>query len=553
MLPSEVIPRRPLCQRSPEPPWVPLDELPLGVGLVTDADALQRDRPPISIGMMPTKTKTDHATGSGLGPQRLFNSFSKIIDYLVGIASYGLHIPRYRIDRVTLYEAFASWINPPAFLPGERPVANYDEDSVTMGVEAARDCIRDVEDEIGAVYFATTTPPYAERLNAGIIATALDLGENIKTADFTDSTKAGMTALISAYETVKAGGAKNVLVVASDCRLGKAGSLQETLYGDAAAAVLVGEDRIASFEEFYTLSEDFVDNWRTARDVFTRSWEDRWIREEGYTRFIYSSIMGLMKKQKLTSNDVAKVVFPALFVRDHPKIGKALGFDGGRVQPHLLESLGNTGTAYPLILLIAALEDSSVGDRIVASSYGNGSDTVSLRVVGKIEDRKLEKALKRKKELRSYEKYLAWKGMTSVEKGIRGEEEAPTAISLTWRERREILGLVGSRCRRCGLPQYPRQRICVNCGGVDMEPYRFADKKGKLFSYTEDMLAFSINRPAIYGIVEFEGGGRFWFDITDCEAGELKVGASVRMSFRRKYSDEKRGVYGYFWKAVPDE
>ena len=85
-----------------------------------------------------------------------------------------------------------------------------------------------------------------------------------------------------------------------------------------------------------------------------------------------------------------------------------------------------------------------------------------------------------------------------------------------------------------------------------MEPYRFADKKGKIFSFTEDHLAFSMNPPAIYGIIEFEGGGRYWFDITDCEAGELKVGMPVRMVFRRKDFDERRGIYNYFWKVAPE-
>jgi uncharacterized OB-fold protein len=92
----------------------------------------------------------------------------------------------------------------------------------------------------------------------------------------------------------------------------------------------------------------------------------------------------------------------------------------------------------------------------------------------------------------------------------------------------------------------------VACGGTELEPYRFSERRGRIFSYTEDMLAFSVDRPAIYGIVDFEGGGRFWFDFTDCGAGELRVGGNVRMSFRRKYTDPVRGIVGYFWKAVPE-
>ncbi len=91
-----------------------------------------------------------------------------------------------------------------------------------------------------------------------------------------------------------------------------------------------------------------------------------------------------------------------------------------------------------------------------------------------------------------------------------------------------------------------------DCKAIDkMEDYRFADKNGRLFTYTEDRLAFSISPPAMYGTVRFEGGGSNMFDLTDCESGSLKVDMPVEMSFRRKFADPARGTYSYFWKAVP--
>jgi uncharacterized OB-fold protein len=125
---------------------------------------------------------------------------------------------------------------------------------------------------------------------------------------------------------------------------------------------------------------------------------------------------------------------------------------------------------------------------------------------------------------------------------------------MTYRKRREILGFVGSKCKRCGTPHYPPQRVCVNpdCKAIDeMENYPFADKKATLFAYTEDHLAFTVNPPSIYGIADFDGGGRWWIDLTDCGAGEIKVGDRVEMSFRKKYTDEKYGIHGYYWKGVP--
>ena len=117
-----------------------------------------------------------------------------------------------------------------------------------------------------------------------------------------------------------------------------------------------------------------------------------------------------------------------------------------------------------------------------------------------------------------------------------------------------VLGLWGSRCKKCGTAQLPPQRICVNpdCGAVDeMEEYRFSDKVGHIASYTGDMLAASYNPPAVYGAVEFEGGGKYYFDFTDCDLDSLATGMTVSMSFRKKYYDPKRDIVGYFWKAVP--
>jgi uncharacterized OB-fold protein len=86
-----------------------------------------------------------------------------------------------------------------------------------------------------------------------------------------------------------------------------------------------------------------------------------------------------------------------------------------------------------------------------------------------------------------------------------------------------------------------------------MEDFCFSDKTGRIISYTGDMLAESYNPPAIYGSIEFDVGGRYMFDFTDCDLDSLSVGMPVSMSFRRKYYDEKRDIVGYFWKAIPQK
>ncbi|PIP05418.1 MAG: short-chain dehydrogenase, partial [Syntrophobacterales bacterium CG23_combo_of_CG06-09_8_20_14_all_48_27] len=94
---------------------------------------------------------------------------------MVGITSYGAYIPRYRIDRGVVYKAMG-WLNPGTFMAGEKAVANFDEDSITMAVAAGIDCLQGMDrGKMDALYFATTTSPYKERQSAEIIATAFNL------------------------------------------------------------------------------------------------------------------------------------------------------------------------------------------------------------------------------------------------------------------------------------------------------------------------------------------------------------------------------------------
>jgi uncharacterized OB-fold protein len=285
-------------------------------------------------------------------------------------------------------------------------------------------------------------------------------------------------------------------------------------------------------------------------------WEDRWIRDEGYTKFIPEAINGLLKKYKLSIKDFAKVVIPCIYLREHQGITKALQIDDKQVQKEMLTTVGDTGSSHALMMLVAALEDAKPGDKILVASYGNGADAMFFQVTEHIEKarnrRGTKKYLASRKDLTNYERYLAFREVLPMEMGLRGEVGI-SLISLMWRERRTILGLCGAKCKRCGTPQYPYLRVCVNprCGAIDeMEYYRFSDKKGKLFSYTSDTLAYSVSPPEMYGHIDFEGGGRFAFNLTDCDLESLKMDMPMEMTFRRKYVDNVRGIHGYCWKAT---
>jgi len=480
---------------------------------------------------------------------------------MVGIRSYGGYVPRYRLDRKKVFEGMG-WINSAniGLARGDKAVANVDEDTLTMGVAAGLDCVKGFDrSELGGLYFASTTFPYLERQNAGIAAGALEMTENIRSADFAGSLKSGTTALIAALEAVAFNSVNNLVVCASDSRLGKMGSPQELIFGDGAAAFLVGDkDVIAEYKGSFSITCDFVDHYRGSKTTFGRKWEDRWIRDIGYDTFIPEVINGFLNKYGLKLSDFAKVIYPCYYAAERRKLNKILALEEEKIQDTMLDQIGEMGSAQSLAMFVRTLEDAGPGDNILVVSYGSGCDALWFEVTDNIKNLEprtgISGSLANKAELDRYEKYLAWRHIVPVDIGMRGEEDKWTRWSLDWRYRKAILGFTGTKCLKCGIPQYPPQQICANpeCGAVQqMEDYSFGDKQGKVFSYTGDNLAASFDPPQIYGNIDFDGGGRYMMGFTDCKIDSVSVGMPVEFSFRVVYYDEKRDLTRYFWKAVP--
>lgn len=482
---------------------------------------------------------------------------------MVGIKSFGGYIPKLRLNRMQVFQAMG-WFAPAimAVAQGERSVCNLDEDALSMAVEASRDCLAGLNRrDVDALYLCSTTLPYADRQNSGIIKTALNLRDDILTADFTASLKAATSAMVTAFDALKGGEKKNILVAATDRRETKGAYFYEMWFGDGAAAALLGsgDDVIAEFKGAYSVSHDFADHYRGSMFKYDYMWEERWVRDEGYSKIIPEAVNGLLNKLGVKMADVSKLVFPCFFKAEHASIAKKLGATPDKVLDNMHEVCGETGAAHPLVMLIAALEKSKPGDKILLASFGQGSDALLFEVtenISKLAPRKgVQGCLADKRKILNYEKFCKFRDLIKVETGIRAEAGGRTALTALWRKRDMIVGLVGNKCRKCGTPQWPKYNICINpdCGAIDeFEPYEFSERAGKIVTWTADMLAVSWEPPSLYGLIQFDEGGRMLLEFTDCEQKDVKVGQAVKMVFRQKYYDPDRSGYqGYFWKAVP--
>src|SRR5438046_2420917 len=153
-----------------------------------------------------------------------------------GLVGYGVYVPYFRLDR----KAIAAALGAPGGA-GTRSVASYDEDTTSLGVEAARAALRAAPvARPDALFFATSLPAYLDKTNATAIHAALGLDAETLACDMLGSVRSGAGALRAALQ-----GGGLTLVVHADIRTGLPGGGDERDGGDGAAALLCADDLAA--------------------------------------------------------------------------------------------------------------------------------------------------------------------------------------------------------------------------------------------------------------------------------------------------------------------
>jgi len=479
---------------------------------------------------------------------------------MVGITAYGGYVPRLRLQRAAIVEA-NGWFNSglKAYGRGERSMCNWDEDALTMAVEAARDCLAgERPEDLKAVFLASTTLPFQDRQNASVLTTALSLGQNLMTLDVTSSQRAGTSGLITALQAVKGLGGRG-LYVAAEHRRTKAGSIFEMTSGDGAAALLLGTDGvIAEFVGAEQAAVDFVDHYRGQNEAFDYGWEERWIRDEGYLKIVPPVVEALLAKTGIAPEAVDRFLMPGTIRNLGQQIARRLGIRNEAVADTLQGIMGDAGSAHALVLLVAAIEAAAPGETILMVGWGQGADAVLFRTTEAARSLAPRLGIKghlaRRKEETNYAKFLSFNEIVEMDRGLRSEVDKQTALSSLYRNKEMLIGFVGGKCRVCGTVQFPKSNVCVNpnCGEFhSQDDHPFADTPAKVQSWTADNLTYSLDPPQHFGMVVFDEGGRLMADLTDVDPGAVEVGMKLRMMFRIKEHDSARGFTKYFWKAAP--
>jgi len=463
-----------------------------------------------------------------------------------GIISAAGYVPYWRLDRSQVAATFGSGGG-----KGTRAVASYDEDTTTMGVEAARLALKSAAGVAPmALTFATVAPAYLDKTNATTIHAALRLDSDVGAFDFGGAVRSSVGALRAAMRP-----GFPVLVVSADTRDGQPTSADEVAGGDGAAALLVGSDDdgpvIAEILGTGTSTEEFIDRWRKPGDRRSKVWEERF-GETKYVPLAEQALDAGLKAAELSADQVDHLIVTGPHARAIRSLTPRLEIDKEKVVDDLGATVGWTGAAHPALLLTSALETASPGQVVVLLSVADGADALVFRTTDAIAswtpERTVASQIASSAEV-PYGKFLAWRGEVSLE-GPRRPEPGRISASISGRREDWKYGFVGSKDRSSGAVHLPPARVSMKGGAVDdMEPIPMSDERGTISTFTIDRIAYSPSPPIVFAVVDFDSGGRTPVELCDLDADALAMGDRVEMTFRRLFT--AGGIHNYFWKARP--
>jgi hydroxymethylglutaryl-CoA synthase len=480
-----------------------------------------------------------------------------------GVTGWGVHLPYRRLDRAAIAAVAGTGGG-----TGTRTVACYDEDTTTMGAEAARAAVRAGRGSPAALWFATTTPAYADKTNATVLHAVLRLDRAVPAYDAVGSVRSALAALRAGWQ-----GQGTALVVASDARTGRPGSADEAAGADAAAALLIGGDGdgdgpvLAEIIAWESLTEEFVDRWKAPGAAVSKLWEERF-GETRYARLGSEALKLALDAAGISANAVDHLIVTGLHDRAVAGVQRQSAVAASAVADRLALTVGNPGAAQPALLLAATLEKAGPGEWIVLLSLADGADAVVLRTTPALAGYQPRRPVAAQVAVGgpiSYGRYLHWRGFLDVEPPRRPE---PARVSSPAAQRNaewkyafvaSASGSPGSSCSGSGSGSGPGPGPVSGSpghGAVHLPPSPLddlripaADTLATIVTFTVDKLSYSLSPPVVFAIVDFDGGGRLPIELTDADAAEVVIGGRVEMTFRRLSTAD--AIHNYFWKARP--
>ncbi|MGY3518694.1 zinc ribbon domain-containing protein [Micromonospora sp. PTRAS2] len=453
-----------------------------------------------------------------------------------GIDAYAAYLPAY-----VLADNRLDATDPPRRGGPARGVAAFDEDTVTMAVEALRP-VAAASPSGGQLLFATTNAPYEAKTSAGVVHEALGLDPGIGAVDLRGH-RSGATAL----DLVVRAGATAAL---ADLRTTRPGAPDELAQGDAAVGLVGGGHAAAVLLARAGRTAEVLERWRLPGERHDRVWDERFTAEVLAAAGLASARRALAEA---SLDAVDTVVVSSSNPRAAAALRRALGGDGRDAT--IERATGFTGAAHPGLLLAAALDEARPGQTILLLSATEGADAFVLRVGDGVRAARGGPSVRDQLAARQplgYGRYLRWRGLLDVQGPARPAAPAPAAPPMHrragWKYRLE-----GSRCGACGAVTTPPGRVCAACGIAGAPDatgkVSLRERTARVVSVTRDHLTTMPEPEVAVVVADVDGGGRLSAYATDVAPADVTVGMAMTPTFRRLWTTD--AIHNYFWKLRP--
>ena len=298
---------------------------------------------------------------------------------MLGIVSYGAYIPKYRIKPSQIAQTWGKEVAEIEKSLGvfEKAVASFDEDAITLSIEAANRAILNGSidpTQIGGITIGSESHPYAVKPSTTTVAEILGMGTDYLAADLEFACKAGTAGIQLLSGLVSQNKTKLVLAIGSDVAQSKPSDVLEYTASSASAAFILGKtNTIADIVDFTSYSSDTPDFWRRDSEKFP-SHAGRFTGAPAYFAHILGASQNLLKKAKIKPEDFDYTIFHMPNAKFPKEVAKILGFTPKQLQPgFVVERIGNPYSASSMVGLAATLDIAKNGQLIFMCSYGSGA------------------------------------------------------------------------------------------------------------------------------------------------------------------------------------
>lgn len=326
-----------------------------------------------------------------------------------GIISYGAYFPSLRIRAGELAQAWGSsaggW--------QEKTVLDYDEDTLTMAIEAAKTALSATGEPkaIDLLTWASTNPPYSEKVLTGTIAEMLNLSSGLLASEHNQSSRAGGEAVLVAAGLLRAGMARRALVLCADSpRANPRDSIEQALAAAGVAFVLGQDQPLATIEGFAAASQENLGERYRGQGQELRDIGVRTFTGQAYFQLGSRAIGELLQQLGRTPAQYQYLVLQEIDQRSPGKLAQKLGFSAEQLQAgRFYDQVGDCGAASALLGLAAVLDQAQPGSNILVLTYGSGAGALafSLQVKRQASPRRtVRQQLEQKRAYLTYSRYL---------------------------------------------------------------------------------------------------------------------------------------------------